>query len=625
MSTATTEGKRGAGAGRSDEPMTDQPLAGLPAEELWRPSAPGAVRKKWDSDPADAWRAWVKLLKGRVSVGDISGVSGPGALADAVAWGLDPASGEAEAVRGATLAASPRAEPAAVTSAAEAFVESDSPLGIGAALESVAWAHAAAAAAEHLESELWWRVVDQLYARIATARRLPLEEDADAETILLHQLLAGETALALGSLLPEVQPLRALRKPAADALSECVLAFTDGEGMPPARCLPLLSLLMACWTRCRAVAEHSGKRCFDSAAQTQYEWLVRQAIRLARPDGSPATTSCPPVARGLWAAAIGLGGDDSDQTAASLRLRPKPAKESDESAPAASVESEWSAVAVMAGGWKPKAPRITVAYEGSRLLLEVAAEGEALVSGEWPIDLEMEGRRVAAAGEWEQQCWFSDLDSDYLELAIELDNGAKLERQVFLAHDMQVAFLAEIVLSQVEEPGAIEIVSRLPLGEGRLSPGEGVSLRPEEETREGWLMRGDRRLAGVVPVACPEWKIDPRPGELVVAEGELRQTHAAIARNLCCPLVIDFKTGRFAKQRTWRQLAVAEHLERVAADVAVGYRYQSGKDQLLVYRSLAEPANRTVLGQNYSSEAAIARFLPTGEVDEYFEIDADED
>ncbi|MEM9187084.1 MAG: hypothetical protein AAGB00_11365, partial [Planctomycetota bacterium] len=494
------------------------------------------------------------------------------------------------------------------------------PLNVNAALESLAWAYGAERAASRLEPGLWLAVMDQLRLLAAAAERFaPGEEEADAETTLLYQLLAGELALVLGSLLPVIKPLRSLRKPAVAALSEGLLAVTDGEGLPPARCLPVWPALLACWTRCRAVAKHSGKRAFEPAAEAQYEWLVRQSIRFARSDGAIALTAGAKIPRRLWEAAFRFGGDDADLAAASLRLRPslKRVDATREEPPEPSANSEWSGLAVLAGGWKPNTPRLTVAHEGDHMLLEATAGGTVILSGAWPVEVSMEGARVATSSAWEEQCWFSDEDSDYLELAIELANGAKLERQVFLAHDLGVAYLAEMVLSRADEVASLELSTRLTLAET-------VSLNPEAETREGWLVAGDTRLAGAVPLALPEWRIDHRPGKLTVEDGRLSQTHVAVARNLCSPLLLDFKPTRFAKQRTWRQLAVAESLERVGPDVAVGYRYQSGKDQLLIYRSLAKPGNRTVLGQNYSSEALIGRFLSTGEVDEYFEIETEQ-
>ena len=60
------------------------------------------------------------------------------------------------------------------------------------------------------------------------------------------------------------------------------------------------------------------------------------------------------------------------------------------------------------------------------------------------------------------------------------------------------------------------------------------------------------------------------------------------------------------------QSTVAESLQTVGRDIAVGYRIQIGKEQWLIYRSLCASSNRTVLGQNYSTEFVVARFRPNG-------------
>ena len=60
---------------------------------------------------------------------------------------------------------------------------------------------------------------------------------------------------------------------------------------------------------------------------------------------------------------------------------------------------------------------------------------------------------------------------------------------------------------------------------------------------------------------------------------------------------------------TWRQLVVAQSGAAKTAEVAVGYRVAAAKRQWLVYRSLAEQANRSVLGHNLATEDA-GRPLP---------------
>jgi hypothetical protein len=74
---------------------------------------------------------------------------------------------------------------------------------------------------------------------------------------------------------------------------------------------------------------------------------------------------------------------------------------------------------------------------------------------------------------------------------------------------------------------------------------------------------------------------------------------------------------------TWRQLAVAENLRRVSDNTAVGYRVQLGSEQWLIYRSFTRFGNRTVLGQNLSSEFFCGRFLPDGTTEMLIEIELD--
>jgi hypothetical protein len=91
---------------------------------------------------------------------------------------------------------------------------------------------------------------------------------------------------------------------------------------------------------------------------------------------------------------------------------------------------------------------------------------------------------------------------------------------------------------------------------------------------------------------------------------------------MCCPLFFDLKSGRSKKERTWRQLTVAEWMEVIPRDVAVGFRAQSGRGQWLIYRALGPAGNRTIMGQNISGEFCIGRFHSTGEFDDWLEIEA---
>ena len=69
------------------------------------------------------------------------------------------------------------------------------------------------------------------------------------------------------------------------------------------------------------------------------------------------------------------------------------------------------------------------------------------------------------------------------------------------------------------------------------------------------------------------------------------------------------------------RFTVAADLQVQPDDVAVGYRAMIGNQQWLLYRSLARPANRTVLGHNLSTEMLLARFDRKGAVQPLVEIE----
>ena len=257
---------------------------------------------------------------------------------------------------------------------------------------------------------------------------------------------------------------------------------------------------------------------------------------------------------------------------------------------------------------------MAVDYSSPNLRLEVWTGAKKLFGGVWNSETTLNGKRLAPQGSWEEICWFSDEDVDYVELVIDLSGGARLERQILLAREELFLLLSDNVIEYGWRQDLPSLIS--------CQWKKGSISRPEKETREGLLVAG-KPIARVLPLALPEWRIDPRVGSaccfgrsFTILEQERE------GKNISCPLLIDLKKSRTAKPCTWRQLTVAQSLEIQPHDVAVGYRAQCGKQQWLYYRSLAEQANRTVLGQNLSLECLVARFLaPEGEIDELLEIE----
>jgi hypothetical protein len=201
-----------------------------------------------------------------------------------------------------------------------------------------------------------------------------------------------------------------------------------------------------------------------------------------------------------------------------------------------------------------------------------------------------------------------------LELGIDLTGGARLERQIMLSRYDDALYLADILLSRSADASQLQVTTSLPLAQG-------MAVRDEVDTRDALLV-GKKPLAAIFPLALPEWRTDPRVGEMQVESMKLTLDQKRRGINLCTPLWFDLSPQRIKNDRTWRQLTVGESLRILSPDEAIAYRIQSGKDQWFVYRSLAPSANRTALGQNISGECLIGRFQKDGLVKEYFEIEA---
>jgi hypothetical protein len=77
---------------------------------------------------------------------------------------------------------------------------------------------------------------------------------------------------------------------------------------------------------------------------------------------------------------------------------------------------------------------------------------------------------------------------------------------------------------------------------------------------------------------------------------------------------------------TWRALTVAENLQLVSPDVAVGYRLQLDRAQWIFYRSLGTAAPRTVLGCHTAADFCACTFdYKTGDTDSLVEVSASDD
>lgn len=336
-----------------------------------------------------------------------------------------------------------------------------------------------------------------------------------------------------------------------------------------------------------------GSRCFENAEDSAAAKARREKLLAAvRKDGSAQLTS---VARRV---------DKRDARSA--------AETKGAITPAVSFHSEELRTSVLQTDWSASAAQLALDWSRSEVRCELTVGSDRLIAGMLPLRAQLNGRQLAAAGAWEEVCWDSDPDADYLELEIPLERGMRLQRQFLLTRRDGLLLIADALLGC--EPADLAIELTLPAAESTLFAGE-------VETSEGRVLTGRRRRL-IVPLGISEWASDRRRGELTASEESvtLRQT-ARQAAALYAPLCLVLDPRRAGRAVTWRQLTIGENLQIQSADRAVGYRVQLGKEQWLIYRSLTARANRTLLGVNLQTNFLFGRFLRNGEVERLMEIE----
>lgn len=575
--------------------------------DIWHKSAPSAVRKAAaHGNLPRSWDAWSKHLSERVRPVHPDDLFPAGE--SSLHWGLPT---EWRVHSSAMIA------PGSCCDGEEQRIlgwlgeVAGGTLGVEYALDALTLSRRLPCLAERLSADTWFALLGHLIEAVGEAGSIDPQQQP-----LLAQLLAGELPLTLAYLFPELKPCRALAAEARHVLATGLADLLDGDGLLHGSHIALARPLLACWTRCRVLGKGMRRACFPAPVWRQYKHMVRHVLRFTRHDGSAMLAPAAPDGdEELLKTAMALGGGTSNlriaARAAAKAKNGKRGRSLDAALPEPAAQGEWAAAALLRTDWSRRAERLAVVYTGREVELELDTGKEVLLSGSWGFDVTRDGKPLTPTSEWDQVCWVTDDDIDYLELQIELDGGVRVQRQMALAREDRFLFLADAVLSG--EPGRLEYRACLPLWPG-------VEFRPAEESREGYL-EGTKRRALVLPLALAEWRSLWAPGELQATAAGLEATHAAKASCLYIPLFFDLNRHRFTRPYTWRRLTVAESLAAQPGDVAVGYRIAIGKEQWLIYRSLAANGNRTLLGHNLSTEALIARFDSTGEVESLIEVE----
>lgn len=485
---------------------------------------------------------------------------------------------------------------------------SNNRIDIETALEAIGAAHSLGWLCDYVDEVAWQLTADRLVS-FAAECNIDYQQQP-----WLHQLCEVELPLTLSHQLTEFPPIRKSGKQAFKRMSRLVAEILDGDGWPASVCLSSFGPLMASWARCLALAREL-KLKVSKKTMLQLEWAVRQAIRLARPDGTflGSDHKSNPFTTDFVQALMRVTPDRHDRKIAAKCLKTADTSKNKSRLgrlPEASGFSEWARVGVLQSDWKRNACKLALAWGARRSWFEISRQA-SLIEGDCTPHVAINGSRLFADSEFELVCESLDDEIDYLELQLHLANDVSLYRQVIFGKQDQFALFSDVI--HCSEPARIEYRCEFPL-----SPG--MNALAESETREFYL-RDQKIRSLVLPLALPEWKTARSDNCFACENNRLVLQQTTQGQGLCAALFFDLNPKRSVKPRTWRQLTVAEMLKIVEHDVAVAYRIQVGKDQWVFYRSVGSKSNRSFIGQNVVDEFYFGRFHAGGEMKELLLIE----
>ncbi|HEY2155487.1 MAG TPA: hypothetical protein VGH33_07650 [Isosphaeraceae bacterium] len=341
--------------------------------------------------------------------------------------------------------------------------------------------------------------------------------------------------------------------------------------------------------------------------RTRAGGLFQWAVHGSRPDGSQVfgiPGKDPARTRALADAAVlatepGLASVLGRWFPAAFPGRRRPAPP-----PPAAISDNDRVLAVLRPDWDDRGAWVAVDHRtrGQAGRLELAADGRPWLLGPWHHE-GLSGPDVPPR----PTRWETGPDAESLEWTFRA-GPLKVTRTVVLLGDQEVALLAQ----QEDGPGPSPTsVLRVPLAVG-------VSGVPVADLRALELER-PRSTARLIPLSLPALPYPTDRGSFAIEGGDAVLRHTSTARRRWLPLV--FSWGR--PPTGWRTLTVTEKSQVCPPDVAFAARisWGTGKEGLLIYRSLGRPALRAFLGHQTRARFLIGKFSPEGDVEPLLAID----
>ncbi len=474
----------------------------------------------------------------------------------------------------------------------------------GDALAILAACHAIRALAGNCELDDWTKLV---------ARILQIAKVAESNVQLnpaVYQWLAIEVPLTIAFQIPEIEDYQQMGEQSCQKLALAVSEMLDTDGWPSAKYLSEFGPLAASWVRSTVIATKIGvDLMFESASQM--EWMVRQVMRMVRPDGTLVFSACgsAPISDVFLDLLFQLTHDPTDKPLKRLCASGAKHQINPKRLPPPSNISEWAESAVLQSQWGRKSPRVAVDFSRQGCRAELS-RSVSLLQGEAMPMVTIDGVLQSPLDCFAVVCSEQDDDIDYLELAVQLNGDATLTRQLLLSRDEEILLIADAVVPN--QSSHIEYRCDWPLAAG-------IEGFHETETREVYLR--DKKIQSLVmPLALPEWKAGRSAGRLDFDDGRMRLIQSFTGHGLYAPLFFDLNPKRSRKKRTWRQLTIGEKLQPVPSDIACAYRVQINQQQWVFYRRISRPGNRTFMGENFSGDFVFNRFESDGKVTALIEV-----
>ena len=485
-------------------------------------------------------------------------------------------------------------------------------------------------AAQHASPEAfvacWRTAIEGVQALTADLEPGDLQATfADREVVVV-----GEIPWTAGVLFDGVAGANHLRKSGRKALQQQLVMATDTDGTPHAELLPRLGYWLAAFVRSLQLQSPNGKTLFENApeAEMRFRDLLVRVAALWRPDGhvllhdanpaellpmlQTAAALCgwkrsAPMSRYLSAVDLRVSKGRPKRKGHKGTVKDRTVAMSSDETPI--TQSDWARLACLRNGWAANPDTLVVAHHLATPAIDLTALGCSALSGQWDLTLTLDGTPLEQQGEWDTVCWFSDEESDYLEIQVTFENRVRIERQILLSRDQHFAILADSVSGPTA--GRLDYTMNLPVAPG-------VETRTDTQTREIDLLLHQGKptvTARVFPLSLPERRLHSVAGSFTADAGGLMLRQSWEGRGFYAPVVLDWHPGRRKETPIWRTLTVSENRARAPRDAAASYRLQLGKHHLFFYRSLRKSQHvRAALGHHTSHESVVGYFDSDGEV-----------